>query len=309
MSDAVIFTALAENAGDRIDKFISEKSESLSRSAAAKIIEEQGVTVNGSVVSKNYKCKENDKIVLIVPQAKPLDVEAENIPLDIVYEDNDLLVVNKPKGMVVHAAPGNYSGTLVNALLYHCKDSLSGINGVLRPGIVHRIDKDTSGLLIVAKNDIAHAGLARQIKEHSFSREYECVVHGNMKDDEGMIHFPIGRNPKDRKKMAVVYKNSKDAVTHYRVIKRYGQFTHIRCRLETGRTHQIRVHMAYMGHPVAGDEVYGPKKVQKGLNGQCLHAKHIGFVHPKTGLWLEFESELPDYFTEFLNKLERLYGA
>lgn len=309
MSDAVIFTALAENAGDRIDKFISEKSESLSRSAAAKIIEEQGVTVNGSVVSKNYKCKENDQIVLIVPQAKPLDVEAENILLDIVYEDNDLLVVNKPKGMVVHPAPGNYSGTLVNALLYHCKDSLSGINGVLRPGIVHRIDKDTSGLLIVAKNDIAHAGLARQIKEHSFSREYECVVHGNMKDDEGMIHLPIGRNPKDRKKMAVVYKNSKDAVTHYRVIKRYGQFTHIRCRLETGRTHQIRVHMAYMGHPVAGDEVYGPKKVQKGLNGQCLHAKHIGFVHPKTGLWLEFESELPDYFTEFLNKLERLYGA
>lgn len=309
MSDAVIFTALAENAGDRIDKFISEKSESLSRSAAAKIIEEQGVTVNGSVVSKNYKCKENDQIVLIVPQAKPLDVEAENILLDIVYEDNDLLVVNKPKGMVVHPAPGNYSGTLVNALLYHCKDSLSGINGVLRPGIVHRIDKDTSGLLIVAKNDIAHAGLARQIKEHSFSREYECVVHGNMKDDEGMIHLPIGRNPKDRKKMAVVYKNSKDAVTHYKVIKRYGQFTHIRCRLETGRTHQIRVHMAYIGHPVAGDEMYGPKKVQKGLNGQCLHAKHIGFVHPKTGLWLEFESELPDYFTEFLNKLERLYGA
>lgn len=307
MSDAVIFTALAENAGDRIDKFISEKSESLSRSAAAKIIEEQGVTVNGSVVLKNYKCKENDKIVLIVPQAKPLDVEAENIPLDIVYEDNDLLVVNKPKGMVVHPAPGNYSGTLVNALLYHCKDSLSGINGVLRPGIVHRIDKDTSGLLIVAKNDIAHAGLARQIKEHSFSREYECVVHGNIKDDEGTIRLPIGRNPKDRKKMAVVYKNSKDAVTHYRVIKRYGQFTHIRCRLETGRTHQIRVHMAYMGHPVAGDEVYGPKRVQKGLNGQCLHAKHIGFVHPKTGLWLEFESDLPDYFTSFLDKLERLY--
>lgn len=309
MSDAVIFTALAENAGDRIDKFISEKSESLSRSAAAKIIEEQGVTVNGAVVSKNYKCKENDKIVLIVPQAKPLDVEAENIPLDIVYEDNDLLVVNKPKGMVVHPAPGNYSGTLVNALLYHCKDSLSGINGVLRPGIVHRIDKDTSGLLIVAKNDTAHAGLARQIKEHSFSREYECVVHGNMKDDEGTIHLPIGRNPKDRKKMAVVYRNSKDAVTHYEVIKRYGQFTHIRCRLETGRTHQIRVHMAYMGHPVAGDEVYGPKKVQKGLNGQCLHAKHIGFVHPKTGLWLEFESELPDYFISFLDKLERLYGV
>ena len=256
MSDAVIFTALAENAGDRIDKFISEKSESLSRSAAAKIIEEQGVTVNGSVVSKNYKCKENDKIVLIVPQAKPLDVEAENIPLDIVYEDNDLLVVNKPKGMVVHPAPGNYSGTLVNALLYHCRNSLSGINGVLRPGIVHRIDKDTSGLLIVAKNDTAHAGLARQIKEHSFSREYECVVHGNIKDDEGTIHVPIGRNPKDRKKMAVINDGTaREAVTHYEVLERFSGVTHLALRLETGRTHQIRVHMSYKGHALLGDPV------------------------------------------------------
>lgn len=307
MSDTLIFTALAENQGERIDKFISGSSTRFSRSAAAKIIEEGGVKVNGEIVSKNYKCKENDKITVIIPQAKPLEAVPENIPLDIVYEDRDLLVVNKPKGMVVHPAAGNYSGTLVNALLYHCGDSLSGINGVLRPGIVHRIDKDTSGLLIVAKNDIAHSGLAKQIKDHSFSREYECVVHGNIKEDNGTVHQPIGRNPKDRKKMAVTFKNSKDAVTRFSVIERYGDFTHIRCRLETGRTHQIRVHMAYIGHPVAGDEIYGPKKVQKGLNGQCLHAKHIGFVHPRTGQWLEFESDLPEYFTSFLNKLDKKY--
>lgn len=306
MSDTLIFTALAENQGERIDKFISGSSNRFSRSAIAKIIEEGGVKVNGDTVTKNYKCRENDKISVVIPQAKPLEALPENIPLDIVYEDRDLLVVNKPKGMVVHPAAGNYTGTLVNALLYHCGNSLSGINGVLRPGIVHRIDKDTSGLLIVAKNDIAHSGLAAQIKEHSFSREYECVVHGNLKEDSGTVHQPIGRNPKDRKKMAVTYKNSRDAVTHYSVIRRYGDFTHIRCRLETGRTHQIRVHMAYIGHPLAGDEVYGPKTVQKGLNGQCLHAKHIGFLHPRTGHWLEFESDLPEYFISFLNKLDKI---
>lgn len=305
MSDALFLTVRPEQAGERIDKLISGSENRFSRSAAAKLIEDGGVEVNGVPVGKNYKCKENDKIVIIVPKAVELDAKAENIPLDIVYEDNDLLVVNKPKGMVVHPAAGNYSGTLVNALLYHCGDSLSGINGVMRPGIVHRIDKDTSGLLIVAKNDLAHAGLARQIKEHSFERAYECVVHGNIKEDELTVSQPIGRNPKDRKKMAVTFKNSKSAQTHISVIKRYGNFTHCRCVLETGRTHQIRVHMAYIGHPVAGDEVYGPKKVQKGLNGQCLHAKHIGFVHPRTGLWLEFESELPEYFTSFLNKLEK----
>lgn len=304
MSDAIFLTVRPEQAGERIDKLISDCENRFSRSAAAKLIEDGGVEVNGSPVSKNYKCRENDKIVIIVPKAVPLEAQPENIPLDIVYEDNDLLVVNKPKGMVVHPAAGNYSGTLVNALLYHCGGSLSGINGVLRPGIVHRIDKDTSGLLIVAKNDLAHAGLARQIKEHSFERAYECVVHGNLKADELTVSQPIGRNPKDRKKMAVTFKNSKSATTHISVIKRYGSFTHCRCVLETGRTHQIRVHTAYIGHPVAGDEVYGPKRVQKGLNGQCLHAKHIGFVHPRTGLWLEFESELPEYFTDFLNKLE-----
>lgn len=304
MSDLMLFTVSPEQNGFRVDKLISDECDRLTRSAAAKIIDEGAVAVNGNIVSKNYKCRANDRITVNIPKPKPLEVEAQNIPLDIVYEDNDLLVVNKPKGMVVHPAAGNYDGTLVNALLYHCGSSLSGINGVIRPGIVHRIDKDTSGLLIVAKNDIAHIGLARQIKEHSFERAYECVVHGNIKDDSGTINQPIGRHPKDRKKMAVIYRNSKNATTHFEVIKRYGNFTHIRCKLETGRTHQIRVHMAYIGHPVAGDKVYGPKKVQKGLDGQCLHAKHIGFVHPKTGQWLEFESELPKYFTDFLSKLE-----
>lgn len=305
MSDFLIFTVSSDSAGDRIDKYISENSSSMSRSAVAAVIEKGGVQVNGKEVSKNYKLRENDKITVVVPEPEELDAKPENIPLDIVYEDNDLLVVNKPKGMVVHPAAGNYTGTLVNALLYHCKDSLSGINGVLRPGIVHRIDKDTSGLLIVAKNDRAHAGLAEQIKAHSFERAYECVAHGNIKEDEFTVNQPIGRNPKDRKKMAVTYKNSKNAVTHFKVLKRYGSFTHLRCTLETGRTHQIRVHLSYVGHPIAGDEVYGPKKPVKGLSGQCLHAKHIGFVHPITGEWLEFESPLPEYFTQFLNKLEK----
>lgn len=303
MPDSLIFTVSSESSGERIDKFISDRAERFSRSAAAKIIEEGGVSVNGSTVSKNYKCRENDKITMLVPQAKPLEAKPQNIPVEIVYEDKDLLVVNKPKGMVVHPAAGNYEGTLVNALLYHCGDSLSGINGVIRPGIVHRIDKDTSGLLIVAKNDTAHLSLAKQIKEHSFHRAYECVVHGNIVEDNGTVNQPIGRHPKDRKKMAVIYKNSKNAVTHYEVLNRFGNFTHLRCTLETGRTHQIRVHMAYIGHPVAGDAVYGPKKVQKGLSGQCLHAKHIGFVHPVTGKWLEFEIPLPEYFTNFLKKL------
>ena len=306
MRDALIIIVPPEGDGARIDKLISDSDHGISRSAAAKIIEEGGVTVNFKPVSKNYKCKENEKIVIQIPEAKPLEAAPQDIPLDIVYEDKDLLVVNKPKGMVTHPAAGNYEGTLVNALLYHCGNSLSGINGVIRPGIVHRIDKDTSGLLIVAKNDIAHTGLAEQIKEHSFERAYECVVHGNVKADRGTVDQPIGRHPKERKKMAVTFKNSKNAVTHYEVIRRYGDFTHLRCVLETGRTHQIRVHMAYIGHPVAGDEVYGPKKVQKGLNGQCLHAKHIGFVHPKTGQWLEFESPLPEYFTNFLNRLDKL---
>lgn len=304
MSSEFNLTVEAENAGVRIDKLISENSEGITRSAAAKLIDQGNVTVCGKEISKNYKCKERDEITVLIPDAKPLEAKAENIPLDIVYEDEDLLVVNKPKGMVVHPAAGNFDGTLVNALLYHCKGSLSGINGVIRPGIVHRIDKDTSGLLIVAKNDFAHINLAEQIKEHSFHRAYQAVAYGNIKEDSGTVNQPIGRNPNDRKKMAVTLKNSKNAVTHYEVINRFGEFTHIRCVLETGRTHQIRVHMAYIGHPLAGDSVYGPKKVIKSLDGQCLHAGEIGFVHPRTGQYMEFKSQLPDYFKHFLAGLE-----
>lgn len=305
MRDALKLTVDESGAGVRIDKFLSDTLDGFTRSGISKLIADGNVTVNGTEISKNYKCRMNDNILVIVPDAVPLEVQAQNIPLDIVYEDDDLLVVNKPKGMVVHPAAGNYSKTLVNALLYHCRDSLSGINGVIRPGIVHRIDKDTSGLLIVAKNDAAHLSLAEQIKQHSFHRAYQAVCYGNIKEDSGTVHQPIGRNPKDRKKMAVTDKNSKDAVTHYEVLKRYGDFTHIKCILETGRTHQIRVHMAYIGHPLAGDSVYGPKKVIESLNGQCLHAAEIGFIHPRTGEHLEFRSGLPDYFTAFLNKLDK----
>ena len=305
MSRQISITVLQEQSGIRIDRLIADSLSDFTRSGIAKLIEGGNVSVNGKTVSKNYKCRAQDNITVNVPDAVALEAQPENIPLDIVYEDNDLLVVNKPKGMVVHPAAGNYSSTLVNALLYHCKDSLSGINGVIRPGIVHRIDKDTSGLLIVAKNDAAHISLAQQIKEHSFHRAYRAVVYGNIKEDSGTVHQPIGRSPKDRKKMAVTDKNSKDAVTHYQVLQRFGDFTYIRCILETGRTHQIRVHMAYIGHPLAGDAVYGPKKVITNLNGQCLHAGEIGFVHPKTNEYMEFTSPLPDYFTAFLKRLER----
>ena len=292
--------------GVRADKFIAESDIGLSRNAAAALAEKGLVSVNGRAVNKKHKLSAGDTVTVNVPEPVAYKATAENIPLDIVYEDGDLLVVNKPKGMVVHPAAGNFDGTLVNALLYHCEDSLSGINGVMRPGIVHRIDKDTSGLLIVAKNDFAHTGLAEQIKEHSFTREYEAVVFGNLKDDSGTVDAPIGRNPNDRKKMCVTEKNSKNAVTHYSVIERYKGYTHIKCRLETGRTHQIRVHMAYLGHPVAGDLVYGVKKEKVGFEGQCLHAKKIGFVHPRSGEYLEFDSDLPRYFTEFLDKLKKI---
>ncbi len=305
MSRDINITVTPEEAGQRIDRLLSEKLPDFTRSAITKLISEGNVKIDGRLVAKNYKCREADEISLFVPDAKPLEIKAENIPLDIVYEDDDLLVVNKAKGMVVHPANGNYEGTLVNALLYHCGDSLSGINGVIRPGIVHRIDKDTSGLLIVAKNDMAHLGLAEQIKEHSFHRAYQAVAYGNFKEDSATVNAPIGRSPKDRKKMAVTDKNSKSATTHYEVLKRYGDFTHIRCVLETGRTHQIRVHMAYIGHPLAGDSVYGPKKVITSLNGQCLHAGELGFVHPRTQEYMQFKTDLPDYFTAFLKRLER----
>ncbi|WP_411677521.1 RluA family pseudouridine synthase [Caproicibacter sp.] len=299
-------TVEAEQAGLRLDKFLSLSMENVTRSAAEKWIDDGLITKDGRPLSKSYRCAEGDFFQIRVPDPVPLEVRPEKIPLEIAYEDDDLLVVNKPKGMVVHPAPGHPDRTLVNALLAHCGASLSGINGVLRPGILHRIDKDTSGLLIVAKNDFAHQKLAVQIKDHSFTRIYEAVVHGNLKEDSGTVDAPIGRHPVDRKKMAVTKQNSRNAVTHYQVIARYRGFTHVMLKLETGRTHQIRVHMAYLGHPVAGDPVYGPKKPAPGLDGQCLHARLIGFVHPRDGRYLEFSSELPAYFTDFLNRLTLL---
>ena len=295
-----INTVFGGEAPVRTDVFVAQAAD-ITRSRAAGLIENGCVFLNGKKAQKSSKVKNGDAVEIIKEDPAVYDITPEDIPLNIVYEDGDLLVVNKPKGMVVHPASGNYSGTLVNALMFHCRDSLSGINGVMRPGIVHRIDKNTSGLLMVAKNDLAHIGLAEQIKEHSFTREYEAVVYGNLKDDCGTVNAPIGRHPVKRKQMAVVA-GGRDAVTHYRVIKRLEGFTHAALRLETGRTHQIRVHMAYIGHPVAGDDVYGPKKVITELGGQCLHAKKIGFIHPRTGEYMEFDSPLPEYFTKFLKR-------
>lgn len=292
-----------QHSGLRIDRFLAEEAEGVTRSMAQKLCDSNLVQVNGKPVGKSYKLSGGEVVTAAIPRPEPLDVVAENIPLEIVYEDESLLVVNKPKGMVVHPAPGNPNGTLVNALLWHCGQSLSGINGVIRPGIVHRIDKDTSGLLIVAKNDAAHVGLAQQISEHSFTREYEAVVYYGFAQDEGTVDAPIGRHPKDRKKQAVNGCAARKAVTHYTVLGRYEGFTHLRLRLETGRTHQIRVHMAHIHHPVVGDPVYGPQKLITETHGQCLHARKIGFVHPATGEYMEFQSELPEYFTRFLQKL------
>lgn len=302
--DTITLEVTPENAGNRIDKFISDNIDELTRSAVQGLLEKGNILVNGGTVSKNYKLKNGDTVEVDIPEPEPMDAVPENIPLDIVYEDNDLLVVNKPKGMVVHPAHGNYTGTLVNALLYHCGDSLSGINGVIRPGIVHRIDKNTSGLLIVAKNDASHLKLAEQIKVHSFTREYEAVAAGYFKETEGTIDAPIGRHKIDRKKMCVTEENSRNAVTHYKVLKQYGGYAHVRLKLETGRTHQIRVHLSYIGHPVLGDDVYG--KAYKGIEGQCLHARKIGFIHPTTGEYMEFTSELPEYFISIINKLEKM---
>ena len=289
--------------GMRADKAISAALPALSRSAVQALIQDGRVLCNGAPVQKSTKLPVQSVLTVEIPPARPLEVVAQNIPLDIVYEDSDLLVVNKPKGMVVHPAAGNEDGTLVNALLYHCGDSLSGINGVIRPGIVHRIHKDPSGLLMVAKNDAAHRSLAEQIKAHSFTREYRAVVYGRIKAD-GTVDAPIARHPQERKRMAVVRSPAaREAVTHYFVVRHFTGFTQLRLRLETGRTHQIRVHMAYIGHPVAGDPVYGPKKVITSLGGQCLHAGLIGFVRPRTGQYMEFEAPLPPYFTDFLKTL------
>ncbi len=297
------FLVTDEVIGCRLDKAITLLCPDLSRNSAQQLIESGNILVNGAVSNKKYTVAKGDILSVEFPEPTNLSVEAEDIPLDIVYEDEHLLVVNKPKGMVVHPAAGNYSGTLVNALLHHCGDSLSGINGVIRPGIVHRIDKDTSGLLVVAKNDVAHKGLAEQIKEHSFTRVYNTVVVGNIKDDSGTVDAPIGRHPKERKKQAVTDKNSKNAVTHFEVLERFNGFTFLKVKLETGRTHQIRVHMAYRGTPVAGDVVYGNPKKTYGLQGQCLNASTIGFVHPVTGEYLEFTTDLPDYFKDFLRRI------
>ena len=296
-------TVEAADQGVRIDKYLSDHIDDLSRNAATKLIDDGMVTVGEKSVKKNYKTAVGDRIAVLIDDPQPVDITPEDIPLDIVYEDAHLLVVNKPKGMVVHPAPGNYSGTLVNALMYRCGDELSGINGELRPGIVHRIDKNTSGLLAVAKSDIAHAGLSEQIKAHSFTREYLAICYGNIKEDERTVDAPIGRHKIDRKKMCVTQLNSKPAVTHIKVLERYSGFTYILCRLETGRTHQIRVHLSSIGHPLAGDDVYGPSKVITELGGQCLHAYKLGFVHPVTGAYMEFTADPPESFVRFREKL------
>ena len=299
------FAAEKEDVGTRLDVFLAENMEDLSRSAVQKLVEGGHIQLNGGSVKSNYKLREKDVIDVEVPEAKEIEILPEDIPLDILYEDEDVLIVNKPKGMVVHPAAGHYQGTLVNAVMAHCGDSLSGINGVMRPGIVHRIDKDTTGALLVCKNDIAHRDLAEQLKCHSIRRRYRAVVQGNLKEDEGTIEGPIGRHPTDRKKMAINHKNGKDAITHYKVLERFGEATYVECRLETGRTHQIRVHMASIGHPLLGDTVYGSSRNPYHLEGQALHAMILGFVHPRTGEYMEFTAPLPEYFVKLLIKLRK----
>lgn len=296
-------TLQAEQTGQRVDLFLSQAVPELTRSAVQRLLEQGLVTCNGKPVKKNAKTTAGEVYALTIPAAKPVEIVAQDIPLDVVYEDADVLVVNKPKGLVVHPAAGHEDGTLVNALLHHCGDSLSGINGEQRPGIVHRIDMDTSGLLIVAKNDFAHQHLSAQLQDHTLRRTYECIVRGGFREDSGTVNAPIGRHPADRKRMAVTEKNSRPAVTHWEVIARYGAYTHLRCRLETGRTHQIRVHMAYIGHPIAGDPLYGVKKPELGLTSQCLHARALTFVHPRTGEELTLTCELPHEFQHALDIL------
>ena len=296
----------ADRDGERADQLIARLAPELTRSAAQRLLEEGAVTLNGAPIKKNYRAAAGDVLEVVLPAPEPVEAVPQDIPLDVVYEDDDVIVVNKPVGMVVHPAAGHPDGTLVNALLYHCGKSLSGINGALRPGIVHRIDRDTSGLIIAAKNDFAHQALAAQLADHSLYREYEAVCVGSLREDVGTVDAPIGRNPTDRKKMAVDRKNGRPAVTHWQVIARYPGHTHIRCRLETGRTHQIRVHLAFVGHPLLGDTVYGAKKPVPGLAGQCLHARRLSFVHPRTGERLTLECPLPAWFEQVLTKLGKL---
>ena len=295
--------------GQRIDRYLSDELEDRSRSYIQKIMKEGYVKVNQKPVKSNYRLSFGDSVEVTLPEAKEPDIVPENIPLDILYEDQDIIMINKPKQMVVHPAPGHYSGTLVNALMYHCGDELSGINGCMRPGIVHRIDMDTTGSLVVCKNDKAHQSLSEQLKVHSIRRIYVAIVHGNIKEDSGTVNAPIGRHPTDRKKMSTHCKNGRDAVTHYKVLERFGDYTYIQCELETGRTHQIRVHMASIGHPLVGDEVYGPKKCPfKGLQGQTLPARTLGIIHPTTGKYLEVNAPLPEYFIELLDRLRNIYN-
>ena len=302
MDDNVVIVT-AEESGERVDALLARHLEGFSRSAVQRLIEGGAVLLGGKAVKKNTLSAAGDRFFVTLPELADIPLVPQDIPLDVVYEDGDVIVVNKPRGLVVHPAPGHPDGTLVNALLYHCGDTLSGIGGEKRPGIVHRIDKDTSGLIIAAKNDTAHLALSAQLSDHSLCREYEAVVRGRLREDSGTIDAPIGRHPTDRKRMAVTQKASRSAVTHWEVIARYGGYTHIRCRLETGRTHQIRVHMAYIGHPLLGDFTYGAPSPDKGLEGQCLHARRLRFVHPTSGELVELETPLPDYFQEVLKRL------
>lgn len=295
-----------DTAAVRIDKYLAEADNGFSRSFLQKLLKEGMVSANQKQVKANFKISPGDEIVICVPEQEEPDILPENIPLSILYEDKDLIIVNKPKGMVVHPAVGHYTGTLVNALMYHCREDLSGINGVTRPGIVHRIDQNTTGSLVVCKNDFTHNDIAEQLKVHSITRKYRAIVHGNLKEDQGTVDAPIGRHPKDRKKMAIDVKNGRNAVTHWKVLERFGQFTYIECQLETGRTHQIRVHMSSIQHPILGDDVYGPTKCPiSGLQGQTLHAMILGFRHPRTGEYLEVSAPLPEYFQELLEKFRK----
>ncbi len=306
MNEPFCITVNKEDTGVRVDKLLSLRLVGLTRSHIQKLIEDGCVTVCGSAIKANYKIKVGDEIRVEIPELKEPEILPEDIPIKVVYEDEDMLVVDKPQGMVVHPAAGNYTGTLVNALLYYCGDTLSGINGERRPGILHRIDKDTSGLLMVAKSDRAHLGLSEQIKEHSLTRAYKALVHGGFSSDSGTIDAPIGRHPTDRKRMTITEHNSREAVTHYRVLERFGAYTFIECVLETGRTHQIRVHMSKNGHPIVGDKTYGVRKEEFKLDGQLLHAYKIGFIHPVSGQYMEFESELPDYYEKILYNLRKV---
>ena len=307
MEENVIIVTAMES-GERLDALLAHSIEALTRSAAVRIIEQGNVTLNNAPLKKNYRCEKGDCFEVVIPDTEEVPLTAQNIPLDIVFEDADVIVVNKARGMVVHPAPGHPDGTLVNALMFHCGESLSGIGGEKRPGIVHRIDKDTSGLLIAAKNDFAHQFLSAQLADRSLSREYEAIVRGNLREDEGVIDKPIGRHPTDRKRMAVTEKNSRSAVTHWQVIERYRGYTRVKCVLETGRTHQIRVHMASIGHPLLGDFTYGAPSSEKGLEGQCLHARRLKFIHPRTNEQVVLESELPEYFKAVLSRLGERIG-